>query len=155
MISATLQVFLNIPKFCLGHLNCFTDLALETFFSYFWSYKFIFTVLQIYAAYSHCTVSSSSNFFLPNRLIPLVQLLHAFPMPFHMRSWTADWRCFPVRIKTPFVQLDLCLVTALCISHCDANTWRTQYKDALNCIALCGKCDKNNYQCPSFYPCFH
>lgn len=123
--------------------------------SYFWPFKFIFTVLQIYTAYSHYTLSSSSNVFLTASLILLIQLLHAFAMPFHVRSRTVDWLCFPVRIKTPFVQLDLCLVTALCISHCDVHTGRTQYKDALNNIGLCGKCGKcdwSNCQCPSFYP---
>lgn len=73
------------------------------------------------------------------------------------RSGTVSWLYFLVQIKNPFVQLDLCLVTALCIFHCDVNTWRTQHKNWLHYApsALWGKCDSSNYYHLSFYSFFH
>lgn len=52
-------------------------------------------------------------------------------LSFHVRSGTMDLWYFPVQIKNPFVQLDLCLVTALCIFHRDVHTRRTQPTDSL------------------------
>jgi len=99
--------------------------------SYFWSYPLLFTLLQINIAYSHYIViallhlqiSSSQPVWF--HWFKDFQLPHAFAMSFCMRSWAVDWLYFPDKIKNPFVQLGLCLLTALCISHCDVNTWRT------------------------------
>lgn len=78
-------------------------------------------------------------------------LSYIFVISFHVRSGTVGWLYLLVQIKNPFVQLDLYLVTVLCIFHCAVNTWRTRHYTP---SALWGKCDWSNYYCLSFYSSF-
>lgn len=98
--------------------------------SYFWSYPFLFTLLQINVNFSHYIVITflhlqiSSSQTVCFHWFKNFQLLHAFATSFCMWSWAVGWLYFPVKIKNLFIQLDLCLLT-YSISHCDVNTCRT------------------------------